>query len=231
MSPTANDSPADKRSAGVDDSALAKATTSSPAEADGSSPASSLAEVAADDSHTPRAQVAAAVRRERQRAGLTLSEVARRAGIGKSTMSGLEAGTANPSLETMWALAAALDIPLSRLLDPPQHEVALLRTKDMPSLASTASNYVATLLSTSPANARRDIYLIQAEPGEPRISRPHPAGTIEHIIVGRGAVQIEVLGETYELHAGDYLTYPGDQPHTYTALESGTNTIFVVESY
>lgn len=227
MSPTANDSPAEKRNAGVDDSPPAEVTTSSPAEVTGSSPA----EVAPDDSPTPRAQVAAAVRRERQRAGLTLSEVARRAGIGKSTMSGLEAGTANPSLETMWALAAALDIPLSRLLDPPQHEVALLRTKDMPSLASTASNYVATLLSTSPANARRDIYLIQSEPGEPRISRPHPAGTIEHIIVGRGAVQIEVLGETYELHAGDYLTYPGDQPHTYTALESGTNTIFVVESY
>lgn len=238
MSAAANESPAEKRS-DKDDSSRSDlnelapdgAETPSADTPDADTPDADTPDADTSDAHTPRAQVAAAVKRERQRAGLTLSEVARRAGIGKSTMSGLEAGTANPSLETMWALAAALDIPLSRLLDPPQHEVALLRTKDMPSLASTASNYVATLLSTSPANARRDIYLIQAEPGEPRISRPHPAGTIEHIIVGHGAVQIEVLGETYELHAGDYLTYPGDQPHTYTALESGTNTIFVVESY
>lgn len=182
------------------------------------------------DAAAPRARVAAAIRRERMRADLSLSELARRAGIGKSTMSGLEAGTGNPSLETMWALAAALNIPLSRLLDPPQHEVALLRTRDLPSLPSTSSNYVATLLSTSPAHARRDIYLIQAEPGEPRISHPHPAGTIEHVIVGSGAARIDVLGETYELRPGDYLTHPGDQPHTFAALEPGTNAVFVVES-
>src|SRR5699024_12139806 len=55
---------------------------------------------------SPSQQIAAALKRERLRAGLSLSEVPRRAGIGKSTMSGLETGTGNPSLETMWALAA-----------------------------------------------------------------------------------------------------------------------------
>lgn len=171
-----------------------------------------------------------AIKRERLRANLSLSEVARRAGIGKSTMSGLEAGTGNPSVETMWALAAALDIPLARLLDPPQHEVALLHTKDLPSLPSTASNYAATLLSASPANARRDVYFIQAEPGQPRDSQPHPAGTVEHVILGQGAARIEVLGQSYELHVGDYFTYPGDQSHKFTALQPNTNAVFIVES-
>ncbi|MCD1285346.1 MULTISPECIES: XRE family transcriptional regulator [unclassified Brevibacterium] len=179
---------------------------------------------------SPSQQIATALKRERVRAGLSLSEVARRAGIGKSTMSGLETGAGNPSLETMWALAAALDIPLARLLDPPPHEVALLHTRDMPSLPSTTANYVATLLSASPTSARRDIYFIQAEPGEPRESQPHPQGTIEHVILGRGAARIEVLGQSYELGVGDYLTHPGDQPHTFTALEEGTNAVFVVES-
>ena len=179
---------------------------------------------------TPREQIATAIKRERARANLSLSEVARRAGIGKSTMSGLEAGTGNPSVETMWALAAALDIPLARLLDPPQYEVALLHTNDLPSLPSSASNYMATLLSASPANARRDIYFIQAEPGDPRDSQPHPPGTVEHVILGQGAARIDVLGQSYELRVGDYLTYPGDQPHQFTALEPGTNLVFVVES-
>lgn len=179
---------------------------------------------------TPREQIAAAIKRERMRANLSLSEVARRAGIGKSTMSGLEAGAGNPSVETMWALATALDIPLARLLDPPQYEVALLHTKDLPSLPSTASNYAATLLSASPANARRDVYFIQAEPGQPRVSQPHPVGTVEHVILGQGAARIEVLGQDYELHVGDYLTYPGDQPHKFTALQPDTNLVFIVES-
>ncbi|WP_025777373.1 helix-turn-helix domain-containing protein [Brevibacterium sp. VCM10] len=209
--------------------------TVSPAEATVEHTVGSAADSAADapvtgPSLSPSQQIAAALKRERLRAGLSLSEVARRAGVGKSTMSGLETGSGNPSLETMWALAAALDIPLARLLDPPPHEVAFQHVGDMPSLPSTTANYVATLLSPSPANARRDVYFIQAEPGEPRESQSHPQGTIEHVILGRGAARIEVLGKSYDLGVGDYLTHPGDQPHRFTALEPGTNAVFVVES-
>ena len=198
-----------------------------PASASDSDPASAPV---AGTGLSPSQQIAAALKRERLRAGLSLSEVARRARIGKSTLSGLETGSGNPSLETMWALAAALDIPLARLLDPPPHEVALQHVGDMPSLPSTTANYVATLLSPSPTNARRDVYFIQAEPGEPRESQPHPQGTIEHVILGRGAARIEVLGKSYDLGVGDYLTHPGDQPHRFTALAPGTNAVFVVES-
>ena len=49
-----------------------------------------------DDS--PRLLVAAALRRERERSGLSLTEAARRAGLGKSTLSQLESGAGNPSL-------------------------------------------------------------------------------------------------------------------------------------
>lgn len=210
-----------------DDSLNDSHGSSTPASAPDSDPASAPV---AGTGLSPSQQIAAALKRERLRAGLSLSEVARRAGIGKSTLSGLETGSGNPSLETMWALAAALDIPLARLLDPPPHEVALQHVGDMPSLPSTTANYVATLLSPSPTNARRDVYFIQAEPGEPRESQPHPQGTIEHVILGRGAARIEVLWKSYDLGVGDYLTHPGDQPHRFTALAPGTNAVFVVES-
>ena len=210
-----------------DDSLNDSHGSADPASAPDSDPASAPV---AGTGLSPSQQIAAALKRERLRAGLSLSEVARRARIGKSTLSGLETGSGNPSMETMWALAAALDIPLARLLDPPPHEVALQHVGDMPSLPSTTANYVATLLSPSPTNARRDVYFIQAEPGEPRESQPHPQGTIEHVILGRGSARIEVLGKSYDLGVGDYLTHPGDQPHRFTALAPGTNAVFVVES-
>src|SRR5918995_6173421 len=47
------------------------------------------------------------VRELRERRGLSLSELARRAAVGKATLSGLEAGTRNPPLETLQAGAAA----------------------------------------------------------------------------------------------------------------------------
>ena len=47
----------------------------------------------------PLELIAASLRRERRRTGLSLTEVARRAGLAKSTLSQLESGTGNPSLE------------------------------------------------------------------------------------------------------------------------------------
>ena len=47
--------------------------------------------------------IAASLRRERERHGISLAELARRANLAKSTLSQLEAGVGNPSIETVWA--------------------------------------------------------------------------------------------------------------------------------
>src|SRR6059058_4316541 len=108
----------------------------------------------------PVATVAAALRRERARAGLSLTELARRAGIAKSTLSQLESGTGNPSVETLWALGVALDVPFSRLVDPPRPAVRVIRVGEGPVMYAERSSYAATLLASCPPHARRDIYRI-----------------------------------------------------------------------
>jgi transcriptional regulator with XRE-family HTH domain len=56
----------------------------------------------------PISVIAKSLVRERLRTGLSLAEIARRAGIAKSTLSQLESGNGNPSLETLWSLCVAL---------------------------------------------------------------------------------------------------------------------------
>lgn len=48
------------------------------------------------------------IRRLREERGISLSALARAAGVGKATLSGLENGTRNPTLETLWAITAEL---------------------------------------------------------------------------------------------------------------------------
>src|SRR5580692_10002289 len=123
----------------------------------------------APNRRAPIDRIAAAIRRERERAGLSLSELARSAGVAKSTLSQLESGTGNPSLETLWALSVALDVPFSRLIDqPPRPRVTVLRRGEGDAVASERAYYVSTLLASCPPGARRDIYLMQVEPGPPR---------------------------------------------------------------
>jgi transcriptional regulator with XRE-family HTH domain len=57
--------------------------------------------------------VARNVRRLRSVSGYSQSELARRAGLAKQTLSSIEAGDANPTVVTLAAIAEALGIPLS----------------------------------------------------------------------------------------------------------------------
>jgi transcriptional regulator with XRE-family HTH domain len=177
----------------------------------------------------PLAAIAEALQRERRRLGLSLAEVARRAGIAKSTLSGLEAGTGNPSIETLWALSSALGVPFSLLVDPPRPIVQVIRAGDGPALTSESADYVATLLSASPAKTRRDIYLITAQPGERRRSEPHLPGTLEHVVLSSGRALVGPTGEAIEIGPGDYVVYPGDIAHVFEALEPGTAAVLVAE--
>lgn len=176
-----------------------------------------------------RTRIARTLRREREAAALSVSELARRAGVSKATVSQLESGAANPSVETLWALGVALGIPFAVLVDQQANAPTLIRAADLAGVPSAAAAYSATLLSASPPGARRDIYIITAEPGDPRLSEPHHPGTIEHVVLMKGQARVGPIDQPVLLDAGDYLTYPGDAPHVFEATIAGTSAVLVSE--
>ncbi|WP_340610255.1 helix-turn-helix domain-containing protein [Xenorhabdus bharatensis] len=177
----------------------------------------------------PISIIAKSLVRERARSGLSLTEVARRAGIAKSTLSQLEAGNGNPSLETLWALCVALNIPFARLLEPQSNKTQVIRRGEGTKVTAEQANYQATLLATCPPGARRDIYLLMTQPGADRLSEPHPTGSVEHIIVTKGRALVGLTEAPEELSEGDYICYPADQEHIFKALEPDTQAILVAE--
>jgi transcriptional regulator with XRE-family HTH domain len=177
----------------------------------------------------PLAVIAASLRRERERAGLSLTEVARRAGIAKSTLSQLESATGNPSVETLWALGVALNVPFSRLVEPPRPRVQVIRADEGPAIYAEKADYQATLVASCPPNARRDIYRIAAEPGPGRESEPHMPGVVEHVVLSAGSAMVGVAEDPVKLAPGDYIAYPGDVAHIFQALEPGTRAVLVSE--
>jgi transcriptional regulator with XRE-family HTH domain len=173
--------------------------------------------------------IAVSLRRERERAGLSLSELAKKAGIAKSTLSQLESASGNPSVETLWALGVALDVPFSRLVEPARPKVQIIRAGEGPAVYSERADYIATLLASCPPNARRDIYLITAEPGSARESEPHMPGVVEHVVLCAGRARLGLTDDPVEVGPGDYVAYPGDLPHVFEALEPGTFSVMVSE--
>ncbi|GIF71774.1 XRE family transcriptional regulator [Asanoa siamensis] len=178
---------------------------------------------------TIAATIATALRHERERAGLSLTELARRAGIAKSTLSQLENGVGNPSVETLWSLGVALDVPFSRLVEPPAPALRVIRAGEGPRISSDQLDYTGTLVAAGSRAARRDIYVMTIEPGAVRHAQAHTPRSTEHIVVGRGRLRTGPAGETVDLDPGDYATFAGDVPHSYEALEPHTFAVLVME--
>src|SRR5476651_124875 len=127
--------------------------------------------------------LALSIKRERQCAGLSLTELAKRAGVAKSTLSQLESGIGNPSIETLWSLATAMGLQVTRFFEQPQQNLRVIRANEGLTTYSENAHYAATLLADCPAGVRRDIYRLKVQPGEVRVSQPHPPGTVEHVVL------------------------------------------------
>ncbi|MCS5517437.1 helix-turn-helix domain-containing protein [Pseudomonas qingdaonensis] len=129
--------------------------------------------------------LAQAIRRERLQSGMSVSDLARRAGVAKSTLSQLESGLGNPSIETLWALATALGIQVTRFFEQPAQTVTVIRAGEGAALKADDADYAATLLADCPPGIRRDLYRVHAQPGQPHHSGA-PGGHFRACIRARG---------------------------------------------
>ncbi|WP_343561299.1 helix-turn-helix domain-containing protein [Kiloniella sp. b19] len=179
---------------------------------------------------TPNETIARNLGAERSKAGLSLSQLAHNAGIAKSTLSQLESGNGNPSIETLWALANALDIPVSRLFEQPARQTRLVRAGEARAIYSGDTRMMAALLASSPPAGRWDLYIQTMQKNAVLRSDPHQTGTVEHLLVQKGRLKAGPQSGQVELEAGDYYSFPADQPHSYEALEEETVVITIMES-
>ncbi len=158
-----------------------------------------------------RATLAANLRRLRIARQLSLSELARATAMSKATLSGIENGNANPTVETLAMLAAALRVPIAELLEAPAlGEVRIVRA------ASTSAPDADTLArrSVDRLAAAGDLEITEVMlPGHHQHESPAlGAGCRAHLYVVEGKLIAGPASRCTELGPGDYISYPADVP-------------------
>ncbi|MEX2549087.1 MAG: XRE family transcriptional regulator [Nitriliruptoraceae bacterium] len=176
-----------------------------------------------------RQRVATSVRDLRARSGRSLADLASAAGIGKSTLHAIEAGEANPGIETLWALARALGVPFGDLLDPPAPVVRVVRAGQAPQVASESAAMKAHLLASTGHRARVELYDLVLQPGRVHDGQAHTEGTTEHVLVTRGELRVGPAEQAVHLGVGDLAAFASDRAHTYEALVADTEAIMMIE--
>ncbi|HYB29525.1 MAG TPA: XRE family transcriptional regulator [Solirubrobacteraceae bacterium] len=146
----------------------------------------------------------AALRRSQ---GLSAGELARRAGIGKATLSEIESGRRNATLETLHALTRALGTSLGTPL------------ADVTDGAVAGHSVHARLAArhTDP-NGVTELYRVRIHAGSTPHDAAHAPGLLKTAIVFRGTLLVVAAGTERRLEAGDTEQWAAEAPETYTAL-------------
>jgi transcriptional regulator with XRE-family HTH domain len=159
--------------------------------------------------------VAQAVRDRREQLGLSLRALASKSGVSSSMISDIERGAKSPAVSTLAALAGALGVPLSALIEAAPR-IHVVRATENPELIDPASG--ARSKSFGPAIAGSKVeFLRYAIPSHTIAGpfAPHAAGMIEHMYLASGSICVKFGTETVTLHAGDSCSCPADAPHSF----------------
>lgn len=154
------------------------------------------------------------LRTVRAQRGMTQAKLAERSGVPRSTIAGIEAGGANPTLSILSALSAALRLSLEELLERPRSRHELFAPGDLKHRHSKKGKVrVAKLLPHKIRGMEIDRFEIDA--GQHLVGVPHHPGTQEYLFVEKGSVRMHVSGEQIVVPKGHVFTFPADQKHSY----------------
>jgi transcriptional regulator with XRE-family HTH domain len=169
----------------------------------------------------PPGDLGAQLRAGRERAGLSVRELARRIGVSASLLSQVERGLAQPSVGTLWAVVTALELSLDNLFAnqrAPDRPAVVQRAESRPALELGGGVVWERLTASHDPDA--DFAFVTYPPGaDSGVDEPptrHQGREYGYVISGR--LRIEVGDETLELGPGDAVAFGSQTPHRFRAL-------------
>ena len=169
------------------------------------------------------------LRRLRGERGLTLDELAKRAGISRSMLIQIEQQRVNPTLAILVRLAQALDVGLAELVElGSRRRVRVVGRDEVVELWSSPGGGTGRLLIGSDQLDHIEFWDWTLEPGDVHLAEAHARGTAEIIHVLEGGLTLAVDGESYTAAAGESVLFPADADHSYGNGAPGPLRLFMI---
>jgi transcriptional regulator with XRE-family HTH domain len=149
------------------------------------------------------------IRRLRHERDLTLAQVASRSGLNLGYLSQVENDKASPSLETLAALAAAIDVPVAWFLADSSRPPRVVRAVDRRRWAGPGGGSMEEVDGGIPRDVRivRGVMPVGISTG----LHAHPGE--EHHLVLAGRIRVRQGEHVIDLGPGDYLVWDATVPH------------------
>ena len=168
------------------------------------------------------------IRRERQRRGMTLAQLASQVGLTVSAISQIERGASDPSISSLRRIAQAFDIPMFQFLVGSPRRDIVVRRAQRTKLTFPDRDLQYELVSADTSGEFEVLSLVMA-PGVSTAAVAAEHAAEECSLVLRGRMLVEVAGAFYDLEAGDSIKIHRNLPHRFVNdSEAETEVITVL---
>ena len=155
------------------------------------------------------------IQRLRKAYNMSLGDLSETSGVAKSIISQIERNETNPTLSTVYRLSRALDTTIDEVLRKDGQEVFLEQQSKSAVPILESQDGLCRLAITGPLNLVEQVqwYDFQAKPLGVLESDPHPQGTVEHLYMLKGEIEVTAGEEVRRARQGEALRFRGDLPH------------------
>ena len=162
------------------------------------------------------------IRDERGRRGLSLEQLADRAGVSRSMLSDVERGAKLPTVLVLDRIATGLDTSIARLLGEERVARVVILRRTEQDTAIDPSGWERRILSPVLPGVEFEFMRTTIPAGvDAGVFSPHAAGAREYLAMERGALRLTLDGTPHVLRAGDSIYYAGDCHHAFANAGSG----------
>jgi transcriptional regulator with XRE-family HTH domain len=176
--------------------------------------------------------VGANLRRLRVKRALSLEKLSRLSGVSRAMLGQIELGQSAPTINVLWKISTALGVPFSGLIGQRQAGgVVVLRGENAKTLTSHDGSFRSRALFPFDEPRRVEFYELRLRGRGEEHADAHAPGTVENLVVSKGAVEIEVEGTRQVLAQGDAIVFEADAPHVYRNSGDEEAVLYLVMTY
>jgi len=188
--------------------------------------------VESGEAHDLTPSVGTNLRRMRGERRLSLERLASLSGVSRAMLCQIELGQSAPTINILWKIARALNVPFSALIA----DRTASRTKLMPAarakvLTSADGSFSSRALFPFDEPRSVEFYELRLKPRSVEVAEPHPPGTVENLVVTSGALEMTVGEDLHHLAVGDAIQFEADAPHEYRNPSDEEAVIYLVMTY
>ena len=174
---------------------------------------------------------AANLKRIREDKKLSLDKVATMTGVSKSMLGQIERGESNPTITTVWKIAAGLKVSFTSLINEPVSDHKIVAKEDVEPMVEDRGKIRFYPLFPYRDDQPFEVYMCEMDKGAYMEGNSHGEGSHEVITVYEGEVTMRVEDQELVVKKGSGMQVRADRPHNYHNTYDGVTQMNIVIYY